>query len=378
MQNPLPGRKKMNPFSLKVVTNPELFCNRNEELAKLESYADSNSNVVIYAPRRIGKTSLVHQVQQRLREKGYLTIYIDLFGLSSADHIAKRIAKGIYKALYDHKSLMQKAAGIIKSHRPVIRPDETGFSITAELAGTHLSGSDLLDKTLEEVGTFIATRKKKTHIVLDEFQEITQLKDPNIEGILRAHIQEQQAGYFFVGSRRRVLLEIFNQRRRPFFQSAVNFKLDKLPHDELVDFVVKRFESGNKKCAPKTAVEIARRVEDHPYYCQKLAFFCYELAGTTVQVSDVHQGIEELIQGETPVFEAVLQGLAPRQIALVRAIAKDPSASIMSMDFITRHGLKSIGGIQAAVKRLTQLDLIEKKEDRWVVVDPVFAYWLKF
>ncbi len=368
----------MNPFSLKVLTEPDNFCNRTKEIATLSSYAHSNSNAVIFSPRRFGKTSLVHQVQRGLDDNEFITIYVDLFGLSSADTIAHRITKGVYSAIHNQKNLLQKAIGVIKSHRPVIRPDETGVSITTESVSPNLSGSELLDKTLGELGQFITVCNKKINIVLDEFQEITEIRDRNIEGIMRSYIQEQQASYFFVGSRRRVLLDMFNQRRRPFFQSAINFKLGKLPHDELVVFLKKRFEAAHKRCVKRLADQIARAVDDHPYYCQKLSFFCYELSGKTVKEKDIQQGYLELIQAETPVFEAIVQGLTARQIALLRAVAKEPSKSIMSMDYIKRHNLKSIGGIQAAVKKLAQLDLIENegKNSPWIVVDPIFAQWL--
>ncbi len=367
-----------NPFSLKIITNPNHFCNRAQEIDKLVSYASSDNNIVIYSPRRFGKTSLLYQVQQRLAASGFLTTYIDLFGLSSADNIAKRIAKGVYSAIHKEKNVFQKAITIIKSHRPVIRPDENGISISAECVSPNLSGADLLDRTLAELGEFIVSRKKPVNVALDEFQEITEIRDPNIEGIMRAHIQNHHASYFFVGSRRRVLLEMFTQRRRPFFQSAITFELPKLPHDEMVDFLVRQFAKGGKQCSRNLSAQMAKSVEDHPYYCQKLGFFCFELAGRTIKETDVKQGLVELVQGEQPVFEAIIQGLAAQQIALLKAIANEPSKSIMSMGFIKKHGLKSIGGIQSATKKLGQLDLIHKEQKRapWAVVDPVFRQWL--
>lgn len=367
-----------NPFSLKVVTNPDHFCNRIKEIKQLVSYASSENNILIYSPRRFGKTSLVYQVQEKLKAAGFLNIYIDLFGLSSADNIARRIAKGIYSAISNEKSVLQKAIGIIKSYRPLFRPDENGVSIRVECVAPNLSGEDLLDKTLRELGDFIAVGKKPVSVVLDEFQEITEIRNPNIEGIMRSHLQHHQASYFFVGSRRRVLLEMFTQRRRPFFQSAIHYELSKLPHKELAHFLMERFANGGKQCSPNLASQLAAAVEDHPYYCQKLGFYCFELSGHILKEINVLDGISELVQGEQPVFEAIIQGLAPQQIALLRAIAKDPSKSILSMGFIKKHGLKSIGGIQSATQKLGKLDLIhqETKGAPWTVVDPVFRQWL--
>ena len=173
---------------------------------------------------------------------------------------------------------------------------------------------------------------------------------------------------------------MFNQGRRPFFQSALNFELAKLPHDELTDFISRRFSAGKKNCSKEISSMIAESVEDHPYYCQKLAFFCFELSGKTVSKKDVQEGLVELIQGKKTVFEAIIQGLAPQQIALLRAVAKDPSKSILSMDYIRRHNLKSIGGIQSAAKKLEQLDYMERESNNasrpWRVVDPLFGRWL--
>jgi uncharacterized protein len=367
-----------NPFSLKVITEPAAFCDRIGEISALISYAQSNTNAVIFSPRRYGKTSLVKQVQNRLAAEGFVTIYIDLFGLSSTDNIAKRITRGVYGALYEQQALWKKALSLIKSHRPVIRPDESGgFAISAESASPTIFGADLLDQTLSELGEFIEAGKKKVNLVMDEFQEITEIRDANVEGIMRSHIQQHKASYFFVGSRRRVLLEMFNQKRRPFFQSALNFKLEKLPAEELSAFLVQRCETGQKGCGLQQAKRMVELVGAHPYYTQKLAFYCYERAGQAMSDHDINQGFADLVQGEAPVFEAIIQGLATRQIALLRAIAKEPSTSIMSMEFIKRHGLRSIGGIQAAVKKLAVLDLIEKDENgRWRVVDQIFAHWL--
>ena len=171
-----------NPFSLKIVVHPDHFCNRKKEMEQLISYASSDSNAVIYSPRRFGKTSLVCQVQQRLEKSKFMTIYIDLFGLSSADNIAKRIAQGLYAAIYEEKSMLQKAVSIIKTHRPVLRPDETGISISAESVSPNLSGTELLDKTMAEFGEFLDAGKKQVNIVLDEFQEITEIRNRDTAG----------------------------------------------------------------------------------------------------------------------------------------------------------------------------------------------------
>ena len=205
-----------NPFTPGVIHPEAPFCNRLKELKELESYASSSANVVLYSPRRYGKTSLVRRVQSGLSKKKVITIYVDLFGVTTIDEIAKRTARSVYL-------VTQKDKPLFKTFRPVLKPTETGdsFTVTVEPATSSLTGIDLLEATMTDLGMFIQATPSGVNIAFDEFQEITELNSLEIEGVLRSHIQTQKASYFFVGSRRRVLLDMFNLRNRPFFQSSI-------------------------------------------------------------------------------------------------------------------------------------------------------------
>lgn len=368
-----------NPFTIKVVSDESCFCTRTEEIDKLVRHANNETNVVLFSPRRYGKTSIVRQVQSRLSSQNFITVFIDLFGLSSVDNIADRIAKGIYAGVYRHKPLLNKAADIIKTYRPSMSlSGDSSFFLSVEKASQRLFGEDLLDETLKGVGNFLKAAKRPVNIILDEFQEIVELKNSNIEAILRSHIQLHPASYFFVGSRRRVLLEMFSLKRRPFFQSAIEFKLDDLPHKELAGFIVTRFAAGKKTCSASWASQIAEMVFDHPYYAQKLCYLAFEEAGSRVTQGAVRKAFQELLESETFYFEKCIQILAPQQIAVLKAVAKEPTNSILSTPYMHKYNLKSVGGVQGALKRLGALDYIEAGKDGvWQIVDPIFGRWLE-
>ncbi len=368
-----------NPFTFRVIPPQAAFCNRAAEIRELVSHAQNGTNVVLFSPRRYGKTSLIRKVQATMEKEGFLTFYADLFMVTSENDIARRISKSIYTVLDRHESILRKGKKILdtfKTFRPVFKPSSTnGFSLTVEAASTSMSGIELLDNVMEELGTFVQKENRRVHIVLDEFQEITELKQSPVEGILRKHIQTHEASYFFVGSRRRVLLDIFNQKKRPFFQSAIMYPLGTLPHDELSDFLMHRFKDGGKKCPKKFAEGICRKVADYPYYAQALAYNVYEVSGKTISAKDIERGYEKLLASERYGYEAIIQGLSATQISLLRALAADPTRKMLSARFMARHRLTA-GGIQHARKRLEALDLIEKRKDIWEIVDPVFASWL--
>lgn len=356
------------------------FCNRQEELKELESYSWARANIVIYSPRRYGKTSLVKRVQKRLAAQGAITVFADFFGVTSIDDVAAKLAKAVFAVTHKKESLWKSALRTIRSFRPILRPDpEGGFSLSVEPSSTGLNGLTLLDETMESLGEFIRSSDTLVNVALDEFQEIVTLKSGlQIEAVMRTHIQAHQASYFFIGSRRRVLLGIFNERQRPFFQSSINYPLKALPAGEMAEFIAAQFTDNLKPCSPGLAGKLAALVQYHPYYSQKLAFFIYEM-GASVTEEAIQQGMEKLLLSEKAVFEAILQGLTPHQRLLLQVLAKEPAKKLLASAYIQKHRLGSVGGVQYSTKRLDTFDLIEKDEKTgcWRLVDPVFAMWLK-
>lgn len=368
-----------NPFTLKVIPPDSAFCNRDRELEELSAHIRNRENVVLFSPRRYGKTSLIRRLQSSLSRQKAFTIYADFFMVTSLEDLAARIAGSVYGVLHQRESLLKKGARFLKifrSFRPVFKPSADGsMTLSVEVSSPSLGGVDLLERVMKELGDFVHQEKNVCHIAFDEFQEITELKNEAIEGILRRHIQEQQASYFFVGSRRRILLEMFNQRTRPFYQSAMMYPLKPLPHDELTTFLVQQFRGGGKGCSRKLAEEISAWVCQYPYYAQLLAYNVFEISGRTVKEEDIKAGFEKLLASERYGYEALVQGLTGPQVALLKALAGDPHSQILSAEYMGRHRL-SIGGIQYARNKLEALGLIEKQDDIWQVVDPVFAAWL--
>ena len=372
--------KQKNPFFFRELPTDGPFCNREEELKELAAHARSLANVVLYSPRRFGKTSLIKRVQKNLSNEGAVCVYTDFYGITSVEDVAARLAKAVFKETHSRETLFKQAARAIKSFRPsmVMTPDEKkGFAISVQMAPTGLSGFALLEDVLESLGVFIKDSGELIHLALDEFQEITTLPDAlRIEGLMRQYIQQHQAAYTFVGSRRRILLSIFNEKQRPFFKSTINYELPPLPEKEFADFITAQFKAHDKICASKKAHQLVTSVHCFPYYTQKLAYFIFESTDKEVSSSDVEKGMQLLLKNETPIFEGIFLGLAPGQIGLLKAIAKEPSRSIFAQKYIQRHRLGSTGGAQAAKKKLLQLDLIEQHEEIWRIVDPVFGKWL--
>ncbi|MBW1999101.1 MAG: ATP-binding protein [Deltaproteobacteria bacterium] len=369
-----------NPFKFRELGPDDPFCDRQEEKRKLLSYATSGTNAVLFSPRRHGKTSLVRRVQAELRQRGFMTVYVDFFGVASAYETARRLAQGIYRALHERESLLEKGKRFLKAFKsfsPVFRVAEDGLSITVEPLSSTEDEVQLLGKVMEELGNFVAKQRLPINVVLDEFQEITRLKESaELEGRLRAYIQRQKVSYFFVGSRRGVLIAMFNDRKRPFFQSAVMLPLGPLPEAELVPFLLGLFKGEGKQCNEAVCRRIVESVSSHPYYVQRVAFEVFEIGRKIITEQDVNAALHNVIRSEKFGYEAIIEGLSSSEIKLLRALAEEPSTSLFSSSFVSRTGLP-LATLQHAKGTLLKRDLIEEDEGGvWKVVDPLFARWL--
>lgn len=371
-----------NPFSTRVIAPSEPFCNREKEQEELARHGRNRTTVVLYSARRYGKTSLMRRVQQKLAGEGVTTIHADFFGVTSIEDVAARLAKAVLQETHKQQSLFTRAAKAFSSFRPSIRvePDpEKGLTATPVLVKPTKTGLDLLEETLASLGEFVKGGRDLVHVFIDEFQEIVTLPDVlTIEGALRSHVQEAAEAYCFVGSRRRVLLGIFTDRQRPFFQSATLYPLAPLPRDELASFVQERFATGGKSCTPEAAQYIVDRVESYPYYVQKAAYLAYEgpSESVTVTVPDAEAACAAVAVEEGPLFEGLLTGFPPGQIAILRALAANPTSQPYSRSFMGAHGFTA-GGLQKGLQRLLELDLVEERDGVWRIVDPVMAAWLR-
>ena len=71
--------------------------------------------------------------------------------------------------------------------------------------------------TLKEIFDYIDQADQRCLIVIDEFQQITNYPEKNVEATLRTYMQHtSNANFVFAGSQRRIMSEMFGSEKRPF------------------------------------------------------------------------------------------------------------------------------------------------------------------
>lgn len=290
-----------NPFYYTVLPLDAPFCGRSRELEILCSYARSNTNAVLYSPRRYGKTSLIKRVQDVLEQEKFITLYIDISGATSAEDVAAFIARDIFRFVDQNGPLLKKALSLIKNWRPNFTPQPDGSVAVSVQPASQKTGLAFLEETLEGLDRFLADNPQQTNIVLDEFQEVADLRNSDqIEALLRKHIQHQSnCSWFFLGSRRRMLLDMFEKESRPFYRSSVSMQLPPLPEEEAIRFVIERFKAGDKECPRDIASRIIKLTQAYPFYVQRLSGEIFTLARKEeIGEQEFEEGIRQMLEQE--------------------------------------------------------------------------------
>ena len=370
-----------NPFNYLQFAQGDLFYDRREILADLKSrFLSGQSNVVIYGPRRYGKSSLVAELAAQLEALGFVCISFDMVKLATAKLFAETYATRIYRRLAPVRSGVRQIANFFKGLRPMLTvgsDGEVGFSFdptVSEIGPEELS--EVLDLPQQLAGD------RRVLIVMDEFQEVEALM-PNcgFERVMRSVIQNHHhVSYVFLGSRYHLLRRMFTDHGRPFYKSALTMLLGKPPVEESTAFVVSRFASAGIGIADETARRLVDRIDNIPYYIQQLGFETFRIAdeaGHAVATpADVDAAYDRLAGFNRDQYEQAMLAFSTTQKKLLVALASEPTAEFDAR-YRAKYGLGTSSTVNSAKKKLIEDGHLEVLNRVCQLADPFFAEYLR-
>ena len=371
-----------NPFNyLQFATGDHFYDRRDIRKDLLSRFLSGQSNVVLYGPRRYGKSSLVGELVGDLEKAGIPCVTLDIVKVPSIDMFVSAYATKVYHRLAPVKFEFRKLGTFLKSLRPKMTLDQTGA------AGLSFESSDVpIDsEALTEVLDLpqkLLSGKGRVVVVFDEFQEVKDLlPNDGFERVMRSAIQtHRNVSYIFLGSRYHILRRMFTDHNRPFYKSAVTILLDKPPEEESVRFVVDRFASAGKSIAREAAEHLVAKIENIPYFIQQLGFETFRLADDahrkSVSSGDVDAAYANLSGFNRDQYEQLMLTLSVAQKKLLIALARERTSEFGDV-YRRRYALGVSSTVNSAKAKLMEDGLIELADGRYVVADPFFAQFLR-
>lgn len=370
----------INPFIIAGKIEKKYFCDRQAEQEELINRISNGHNVVLISPRRMGKTGLIEICYENsLIKKNYYTFFIDILQTSSLREFIFLLGKEIYSELVPRSKRMAK--GFVQALKSL--GGHVSFDSITGLPFLNISIGDIRhpELTLDEIFAYLAGADMRCIIAIDEFQQIANYQEKNVEAILRTHIQHStNCNFIFSGSQRHILREMFISSARPFFNSASFMHLNPIPEEIYTDFIVKLFKEKGKLISKHLASEIYNKFEGHTYYVHRTcneAFACTP-AGDECDNQILQEAIDKILASYETLYRELLSQLPVKQKELLYAIAGDGKVSgITSVEFIRRNALSSASSVQSAARMLLGKEILTKVENTYSVADRFFAMWIR-
>ena len=371
--------KRINPFVVYGHIPAEYFCDRREESKKLRKFLQNQQNVVLSAARRMGKTKLVDYVFDLPEIKdNYITVSIDILDTGNLSEFVFALGNAVFR------KIARRSDRLMKLFPMVMKSLQASFGYDP-IQGTptfDVKLGDLIrpEYTLKEIFDYIDQADQRCLIVIDEFQQITNYPEKNVEATLRTYMQQtSNANFVFAGSQRRIMSEMFGSEKRPFYNSAREINLEPIALDIYTEFVQKHFRAAGKTIDAEAIGFVYEKFDGVTLYNQQIMNDAYDMVdeGGHCNLDMVSDIVSEYVEENDKRLRELMQFVTEQQKAVLYAIKEDePVKAITSGMFTKKHRLKSPSATQSAVKALLRSDIVTRKDGLYSVSDPLLDLWL--
>lgn len=368
-----------NPFITGGYLGPEYFCDRSEETKRIIDAISSRRNLTLISLRRMGKTGLLKHVKYRIEHsrKPFTVIYADLLPTMNGNEMLNSISSALYRVRKSEKNFLEKMLSLMVTLRPKLTMDPLTGEPSIELK---VESSSEIRSGLEQIIKLISEIRQDIVFMFDEFQQIGNYPEKNIESMLRSVIQTYPTvPFIFSGSSKHMLENMFMSPGRPFYQSSELMYLGRIGDDYYRDFIVEKFKEGNMKIDDQALGKIFNWTRLHTYYVQYVCNHLYGIGESTIGEQVVNRIFHQIITDFEPQYINYRNLLPAHQFRLLKAIAKENGiAQPTSGNFIAKNDLTSPSSVSTSLKALAEKEMIVYDLNKWHVYDVFFSRWLEY
>ncbi len=374
-----------NPFRVHGVVTEDFFTDRVEELARIErTFREPSAKLMVYGPRRMGKTSALMQAIARHEQQGGVAFLVDVSTASALVDIANRVLEAAGRAL---GRKWRDAIGDFVSRiglKLSLSPDATTGLVVPSL-DLELRSSSLEDQrrslgqTLDAVDAMARQRQVSLAIVLDEFQEIGRFGGESAEWHLRGILQQHQhVSYVLAGSQAHIIERMLD-KGRAFYGLADHLHFGPIDPGHMAQWIDARLTSAGVKAAGVGA-EVVSAAGPRTRDIVLVARQCFDRSASagTADAAEVTLAVDDIVTAQGALLEATWMGLTPLQQNVLRAVAALTEGLTRSSS-LRRFGLGSSGSTTNAASALVHAGHLVKAANPvgYAFDSPFFRRWVE-
>ena len=370
-----------NPFKYGGVVSGPFFADRQNELKELKLEMANLNHVFLVSPRRFGKTCLLLNLIETLKQDAMACTYIDLNAFPDIRSFAGALAGLTTGALETNTDKLLKIFSGFQKLRPkvTVEPDGT-INAGLELAVGEKDSLPALLEGMDHAERLAIKKKKKLVVIIDEFSDVEKYNGQSIEKALRSEIQKQtHIGYIFSGSEESVMLSMIRDRKRAFYKLGRIMELGPIKRNAYTDFILGWLNKGGFTINDDDLQRVFEIGKDVPYNIQRLCNVMWNNAGDTkaIQPALIDELPVIIARQDSPHYEMLWRSASQLQKMLLIALSKDQTAKPFSKDFQLKHGLGPSSSIKASLDSLLKKGILSKSlQGSYYFTDTFMPYWI--
>ena len=369
-----------NPFPVKGYISRNYFCDREEEIRILTGNIKNGIDTTLISPRRMGKTGLLFRLFETLESQGRVHfIYADIFPTRNISDFIKVVSESVLQKYQEKTKIGKQFFNFIKGLRPLISYDTLTGQPQIQINYQTIQEKE---QTLQGLFNFLEGLNKKIVVAIDEFQQITEYPENNIEALLRTYTQNlKNIRFIFCGSKKGMMLNIFSNTKRPFYGSTQFMTLDKIDRVKYAEFIAAMFSKSKTSLTADAVEMILDWTQCYTFYTQSLCNLMYSFGKKKIDIDLVKYACVDILKRNETVFLQYRQMLTPAQWNYLIAIAKEGEVQqITAQKFIAKYEIGTPANSRRICKSLLGKELIieqsSKESTTYKVYDVFLSRWL--
>jgi len=369
----------------------EHFCNFEKEKKIIQRAIENNECIKLYGPRNFGKTSLARNIiakdWESINPVKRVILYADFYSVTSLEDLSQEFTQSFNLAITSKQSILEKSFDWLKvltKVRPVWVPSLTSdsgeFSITTENAERIVDFRIIL----ENIHELQKNSKFEFLIILDEFQEIHQVK--RAEALLRGALQSFsiRIPIIILGSKQHLLISIFENPKAPFYSWGRTVEFHPIAYEIYHQYIEERFLHVKKTHSLQVSEYLQNKLHRIPESINRLCdYLAKNESEHEITKEIIDRNIEEFVDQSRSIYEQLYSTFNTTERRIVEVISqKEFTTELLGKKFIAEVGNISKTTLSNHISQLLNRSILsqgitdESKKSYWVT-DPLFSYFLK-
>jgi AAA+ ATPase superfamily predicted ATPase len=351
------------------------FIGREKELTMLMQYIKMGQSVVLIAPRRFGKTSLVLEALSQLKKQKYYTAFIDIFTNPTLDLLSSAITQEVLQNHKLHKQFAKaKNSAVAMIQNIKLKTVLEDFQFIVGFVDDNKDSWELLSESVDFVDSFAKKHSAKMVCAYDEFGDIKKFDSKGgLIKMFRSKIQQHNnSTYIFSGSYESVMQNMFVSSKAPFYRLAHIIHIGYLDKTSISKYLKNKF-TDLKISLPDDFVEgIVETTMGHPYYSQLAVQQVVLFNVFNRRTPSLNELLDQMLATEKDYLEKSWEDISNNRefIYTIRAIAEN------SKNVYSRLKAKNIN-VGRATKTLEGMGILFKDKDKgYYLSDPLLKQWI--